>query len=926
MDLLTVKDCLLPATARVLEDARPDASYEHAVFAVFSESTQDGVFCGLATTAEIVRHPNWIFADLSRQRPLFSLTPDTTVAQALELMDQELFDAFPVLDDEEFVGVVTRGSIQQALCCQDRAMLRESNRLFQLASQDHKKLMEWSTRLSQLHAASRALLNVLAHTSLETEVLQAGIEALAQLLQARYGAIGLLDETGALKNFIHTGIGAELAQKMGRLPQGHGLLGVVVKENTPLRLDDMSKDPRSAGFPAHHPPMKSLLAVPVSRGERVFGRIYLSDKLNDEPFNADDEMLAQSFSNSLSLVLDNARELEEIKRAHRNLDHMAHFNALTDLPNRALFSDRLSQALLANLAPVTLAVMLIDLDHFNVINDTLGHAQGDEVLKVIAQRLAACIKEGDTVAHLGGDEFAIILMGVNQAQHLNAICERILHVIAEPCHLPHQTVHINASIGLTVCPQDSNDATTLLKYADMALILAKESGRAISQFFSSEMNARSLERLSLENELRAAIRDDALQLHYQPLVDLQTGRISGLEALARWEHVNLGAISPARFIPVAEASGLIVDLGQWVLRRVAQDIRTWSDSGIVCPRVAVNVSPKQFRDPLLADKIEAVIKEMRIESGSLCLEITESVLMLDTAASIATLARLKELGVDLVLDDFGTGFSSLSYLKRFPFNKVKIDQSFVRDIVNNADDAAISKAIISMAQSLGIRVVAEGVETEAQCAYLSQNMCDEIQGFLFSKGLAAEQVAALMREQRCLPGHLLRFHKAERSLLLVDDEANILNALKRLLRRDNYQILTANSGAQGLEILAKNKIDVIVSDQRMPHMTGVEFLREAKNLYPDTVRIVLSGYTELQSITDAINEGAIYKFLTKPWDDEQLRGHIEEAFQRKQMADENRRLNLEVRTANLSLAAANRQMLDVIAQHGVIRPGNGGTN
>ncbi len=434
------------------------------------------------------------------------------------------------------------------------------------------------------------------------------------------------------------------------------------------------------------------------------------------------------------------------------------------------------------------------------------------------------------------------------------------------------------------------------------------------QIFSSERPLPLQERAPLEHALRSAIDNNQLQVHYQPQVDLQTGRISGVEALARWKHPELGMVPPARFIAVAEEAGLIGEIGEWVMRRACQDMRLWLDHGLTDLRVALNVSPKRFRDPMLADKIADTLDSMQIDPKSLCVEITEAALMQDTAAGEAKLERLQALGIGLVLDDFGTGFSSLSYLRRFPFNKVKIDYSFVRDIVANGDAAAISKAIISMAHSLGIRVVAEGVESDAQCHFLSQNMCDEIQGHLFSEAVTATEIETMLCEQWRLPEHFLRLQKPSRTLLLVDDEVNIVAAVKRLLRRGNYTILTANSGQEGLEVLAKHEVDVIVSDQRMPGMTGVEFLRIAKGLYPDTVRIVLSGYTELQSVTDAVNEGAIYKFLTKPWDDEQLHEHVEEAFRRKGMADENKRLNLEVRTANLELAAANRQLEEVLKQ------------
>ena len=422
------------------------------------------------------------------------------------------------------------------------------------------------------------------------------------------------------------------------------------------------------------------------------------------------------------------------------------------------------------------------------------------------------------------------------------------------------------------------------------------------------------EPLQLEIELRHAIGSNQLRLCYQPLADLRTGQMVSLEALVRWQHPELGLIPPLQFLPLAESSDLIDAIGYWVLRRACHDLRTWIDNGFTDVRVALNISSHQFRNPELIEHIEEAVSEAGIEPSLLSLELTEPVLMQNPPASAATLRQLKDLGVSLMLDDFGTGYSSLTWLKRFPFDRVKIDRTFVRGVLTNTDDEAIVKAIIAMAHHLGIRVVGEGVENEQQCEFLRRHMCDEIQGYFYSPPVAPKEIEALLVEGRRLPDHLLRIQKKQRSLLLVDDEANILAALKRLLRRDGYNILSANSGQEGLALLAQHDVDVIVSDQRMPGMTGVEFLRTAKGSHPNTVRIVLSGYTELQSVTDAVNEGSIYKFLTKPWDDQLLREHIAEAFKHKEMAEENQRLDLEVRTANQELALANRQMEELLRQ------------
>lgn len=603
------------------------------------------------------------------------------------------------------------------------------------------------------------------------------------------------------------------------------------------------------------------------------------------------------------------------KQAEEQSCFQSAHETLTQLPNRQLLERHVQHAILHSDPQLqSVALLMVDIDHFKLINNSVDYDGADSLLQSFAERLRGCIAEHDSVLRYSADEFAVVLKGIGHSREVTAICERISHAVARPFPIKDQSLGVTCSIGIAQYPQDGHDAGMLLKNAATALHRAKELGRNNSQFFSRDMKERALARQKLESALRLAIERGQLFLHYQPLVDLQTGAVSGLEALCRWTHPELGPVPPSRFIAVAEECGLIAELGEWVLRTACHDMRRWKASDIPQVRVAINVSPRQFRDPLLAEKIGALLAETGVSPRMLCLEITENVLMQDTPVSEATLARLKTLGVDLVLDDFGTGFSSLNYLKRFSFDKVKIDCAFVQGIATDTDDGAISKAIISMAHSLGIRVVAEGVETEAQCDFLRLNMCDEIQGYLFSGALPSEQIEKFLCEAHRLPDHLLRLQKPPRTLLLVDDEVNIVSSLKRLLRPDNYNILTAHSGQEGLDVLARHEVDVIMSDQRMPGMTGVEFLSKAKEIYPNTVRIVLSGYTELQSVTDAVNQGAIYKFLTKPWDDIQLRGHVEEAFRRKEMADENLRLDLEVRTVNFELAQANRRLEEVLTQ------------
>jgi diguanylate cyclase (GGDEF)-like protein/PAS domain S-box-containing protein len=616
----------------------------------------------------------------------------------------------------------------------------------------------------------------------------------------------------------------------------------------------------------------------------------------------------------ISHFVSTLTDVTEFKLAEDRLNFQTSHDPLTGLANRQAFLAHVESSLRRIEPQQRAAVLTIEIDHFKKLKHTIGYAGTDTLLQTIAGRLQAIAGASDGLSRNDAAEFAVLIDAVDSLVDVAAVCGSVHEALCAPFTIDGAKYHLSCSIGVTFFPQDGADATTLLQHAGIALRRARELGDGGIQYFSQELEERILERIALEARLREAIERDELELHYQPVVNLRTGEVSGLEALCRWTDPELGAIPPSRFVAVAEESGLIEQLGQWALKQACHDMRTWRDNGLGDIRVAVNVSPRQFRDPALAQRVEAALAACQVAPHMLSLEITETVLMQDTPASAATLEKLKALGIELVLDDFGTGYSSLSYLKRFPFDKVKIDRTFVENVVADTGDTAIAKAIISMAHSLGIRVVAEGVETEAQCEFLQQEKCDEIQGFLFSQALPAVEVGTLMQQHRQLPAHLLHGDEAKRTLLLVDDEANILSSLKRLLREDGYHILTANGGQEGLLLLGANDVDVILSDQRMPNMTGVEFLHKAKELYPHTVRMVLSGYTELQSVTDAVNEGAIYKFLTKPWDDTQLRSHVAEAFRIKKMSDENQRLSSELRSANLELAMANRRLEVVLRQ------------
>lgn len=754
MKRLAVKNCLWPHTKRVLEEERPEGNQGKTIYAVFSGSVENGAFCGITTAHDIALHPSWIFADLTEHRPTKTLTPDITVQQALKVMDENDVNALPIVDAQKnFIGVVTRQSIMEALLSREHELLKESNRLHKLLNEEHRQVVAWSERLSELHSASRALLGVLSQTSLERDLLQLAIDSLTKLLQARYGAIGLVEKDGSLSEFIHTGIDPEQARLIGHPPEGRGLLGVVIQDNVSLRLDDMSKDSRSTGFPIHHPPMKSLLAVPISHADRVYGRIYLSDKISSEPFSKDDEVLAQSFAHSLSLVLDNAREIEVIKQTQKHLDYLAHFDALTGLPNRTLLTDRIQQVLAhAQRNGSRVAFLYIDLDNFKNVNDTLGHSKGDQLLQKAATRISECLRVGDTVARMGGDEFIVMLPELPDVQDAGKVAIKILESAAMPFDVDQHEIYVGASIGISIYPDDAANIEELLSNSDSAMYHAKKLGKNTYHYFSAELNRASQEAAMLERHLRRALERNELFLNYQPQIDLLTDAIVGMEALLRWDCAELGVVPPEKFIPLAEETGLIIPISNWVLETACRQAKMWQKSGTPV-RVAVNLSARQFQrlsqsthEESLLDMVLRVLEMTELPAHLLELEITESIMMLHVDDTLHTLDELKKIGIRISVDDFGTGYSSLSYLKRFPVDALKIDKSFIRDVALDSNDAAIVSAIGAMALQLNLSLVAEGVETQEQLEFLQKIQCHSIQGYYFSQPVNTARATELLRQ------------------------------------------------------------------------------------------------------------------------------------------------------------------------------------
>lgn len=446
------------------------------------------------------------------------------------------------------------------------------------------------------------------------------------------------------------------------------------------------------------------------------------------------------------------QDITERKINEARIEYLANHDALTDLPNRNLLADRITHSIAQALrADHHLAVMILDLDRFKFINDNFGHAVGDGLLKTVAERLKSVIREGDTVARLGGDEFVVVLSTLDSADKLKAIAKRILDTLSKPCIIEGHELHITTSIGASVYPEDGTNDDVLLKTADAALYSAKDSGRSCFVRYTREMGVQAEEQADLANALHYAIERNELELYYQPKVDLKTGQITGVEALLRWRRQGVGLISPEIFIPVAELTGLIISIGEWALRMACAQAKSWHEAGHTDLTMAVNISARQFRQNNVHKLVCSALEESGLDAKYLELELTESVIMRDREKALSELKALKKVGVKLALDDFGTGYSSLSYLKDFPFDVIKIDKAFISDAARSDEGASLTKSIISLAESLHMRTVAEGVETNEELDFLNVNRCNAMQGFYFSRPLPADELNSLLGEQACLP-------------------------------------------------------------------------------------------------------------------------------------------------------------------------------
>jgi len=531
------------------------------------------------------------------------------------------------------------------------------------------------------------------------------------------------------------------------MPHGRGLVGTAFRTQSPCLSNDFLADDRTRPWHglARETGIAAAAAIPLVRLDRTIGVMLL---YADEKDAFDEEIVAllQRLAENVVFALDNFEHEAERRRAEARIEYLATHDALTGLPNRVMFNQLVTVAIeSAKRYERKFAVLFVDLDRFKIVNDTLGHESGDVLLKEMSERFRHTLRASDVVARLGGDEFVVLVQEVKESRQVATVARKILSSTIRPITINGQECRVTASVGIALFPADGDSHQSLMKNADIAMYLAKEEGKNNFQFYSKDIKTQSLERMTLETNLRRALERNEFTLHYQAKRDLRSGDITGVEALLRWNNVELGAVSPMQFIPVAEETGLIVPIGRWVLKTACAQNMAWQREGLPPVCIAVNLSPRQFADPNLLADIKTTLRETGMASHLLELEVTEGMVMHNTERAVKLLTAIKEMGVRLAIDDFGTGYSSLAQIKRFPIDTLKVDRSFIREIPGDTEDRAITEAIIAMGKTLSLTVVAEGVETNEQERFLREHACDEMQGYYFSKPIAATEFAQFLR-------------------------------------------------------------------------------------------------------------------------------------------------------------------------------------
>lgn len=679
-----------------------------------------------------------------------------------------------------------------------------------------------------------------------------------------------------------------LAQAGAPIPfeRMQGFTGEVVRSGQALVLEDAANDARLEPWRStlQASAAGALAAFPLVQEGLTIGVLAIA-AARSHGFDPDRVALLTEVAGDLSFALEGMRREERRAAAESKVHYLAYYDPQTGLLGRELWTQRLAAACDAG---HPLAVLAVNLRSYHGALQMLGQAMGAEVAQTVAARLEHLLPTA-AIGRISESEFVVLIEPLAELHLAEEAAWSVASTLSDAIAADGRESFLEPFVGIAVHPQHGGDAHAVLKAALIAAASRPQDARDHCRFYAPELDQQTQRRADTEGALRRALERGEFLLYYQPQVELESGRMIGVEALLRWQRPGRGLVPPYEFIPLLEESGLIVPVGAWVLEEACRTARRWQDEGFAPLRMAVNLSARQFQGEDIGALVQKALRKTGLEARWLELEITESVVLLNADAVIRTLNQLRALGVGHSLDDFGTGYSSLSYLQRLPIARIKIDRSFITHLTSAPQDAAIVRAVVGMAHSLGMRVIAEGVETEAQLGYLRGLHCEEMQGYLFSRPLPPEELECLMREGR-------RLHTSSdgdegtRVLLVVDDDPGILSALGRLLHGTEIQVLTAGRVDEAFDLLATHSVGVILCDQRMPSMTGTEFLRRVRELHPHTVRIVLSSYVELNSVIDAVNRDAIYRFLTKPWDDQTLLDSLRDAFRQYEMNQENRRL------------------------------------
>lgn len=673
----------------------------------------------------------------------FDLHPAEVAEKFRQIEERVLRSGQPMIDAEEFV--VDASGAGKWLSSTKVPLRNRQNEIFGLVGIAHD--ITARKQADVLRSGQANILEMIATSAPLEDVLDRLMRFVEAQLKGIFGSVLLLDKDGI---HLRHGAAPSLAKAYTSAIDGVaigpkvGSCGTAIYRREPVIVTDIQQDPLWEDYRELVAPhgYRSCWSTPIlSHQGVVLGAFAMYSKTVREPVEAETRLI--EFTTHIAGIAI------ERKLAEDQIHFMANHDVLTGLPNRALLEDRLSQAVLyAQRYDRWVTVVFIDLDNFKLVNDTLGHNAGDELLKTLASRMVECVKVTDTVVRLGGDEFVIVLF--DQPANIDLVSEALQTIrdaIAEPVHIGEHRLRTTASIGIANYPKDGASPDTLLANADAAMYRAKEIGRDNFQFYAPEFNSRAHEKLLLQDELRNALARSEFTLHYQPQVDLRSGRVVAVEALIRWNHPTRGVVAPLTFIPTAEETGLIVPIGDWVLHEACRQNKAWQHAGLPPVTVCVNVSARQFREKNLISRVVNALKESGLEARYLELEVTESLIMQDFDVAVATMNGLQRLGVQISIDDFGTGYSSLSALKTFPVQRLKIDKSFINDLATDEDDQAVTSAVISLGQKLNLRVLAEGVETDEQVAFLRRNNCDEMQGHLFSKPVPAQGIEKLLQRR-----------------------------------------------------------------------------------------------------------------------------------------------------------------------------------